>query len=244
MKNMTVIGGHPFFKHGAQRMKTLLKILAGLVLLLVVAAAGFLYTFDANQYRQEIAGLVEAVTGRPVHIGGEMNLSVYPWIGVQVSDVTVENRAGFSSRTFATIGQLDVSVKIMPLMQKRLEIDQLVLHGLEVNFEISPNGENNWSGIAAASDSNGVDKKFGLAGFAVGSIDLEDARLSWLDARTGREFTISKLSLATSAIVQGQPQLTRQTTIVACKDDQAFAPGRYSITAGTADVPVTVAKAP
>ncbi len=205
MKNMTVIGGHPFSKHGAQRMKTLLKIFAGLVLLLVVAAAGFLYTFDANQYRQEIAGLVEAVTGRPVHIGGEMDLSVYPWIGVQVSDVTVENRAGFNSRTFATIGQLDVSVKIMPLMQKRLEIDQLVLHGLEVNFEISPNGENNWSGIAAASDSNGVDKKFGLAGFAVGSIDLEDARLSWLDTRTGREFTISKLSLATSAIVQGQP---------------------------------------
>jgi hypothetical protein len=42
------------------------------------------------------------------------------------------------------------------------------------------------------------------------------------------------------AIMQGQPQVIRQTTIVACKDQRSLAAGRYVIRAGAASVPVTV----
>ena len=111
-------------------MKTFLKVFTGIILLVVIAVAGFVYTFDANKYKEEIADLAEAATGRPVRIAGDMDISLYPWIGIKINDVTIENTSGFSNKTFATIGQFDVKVKIIPLLQKRLDIDKLVLPGL------------------------------------------------------------------------------------------------------------------
>ena len=186
-------------------IKTLAKILAGLVLLFVIAVGVFLYTFDANNYKQEITELAGVMTGRTISIAGDMDISVYPWIGIKVNDVTVGNSAGFSNPVFATIGQLDVSVKIMPLLSRHLDVDKLVLHRLAVNFEKNAAGENNWSDFSEVSDSSEVESRFGLAGLAVGRIDLKEASMTWLNTNTGKQFKISKMSLGTRAVSKGQP---------------------------------------
>ena len=186
-------------------MKTFLKVFTGIVVLLVIAIAGFVYTFDANNYKEEIAELVESVTDRPISIAGDMDISLYPWIGIKINDVTIENAAGFSNKTFATIGQFDVRIKMLPLLQKRLEIDRLVLHRLALDLEINDAGENNWSGIAAVSESKNVKSGSGLAGLTIGGIDLADSRLSWVDVNTGKQLKLSNLSLSTQAVINGQP---------------------------------------
>ena len=66
-------------------MKTFLKFFASIVVLLVIAVAGFVYTFDANNYKEEIAKLAESVTGRPINIAGDMDISLYPWIGIKIN---------------------------------------------------------------------------------------------------------------------------------------------------------------
>ncbi len=186
-------------------MKTFLKVIAGIVLLLVVATAGFVYTFDANQYKEEIAGLAESVTGRPIRVGGDMQISLYPWIGIKINDVTVENTSGFSNETFATIGQFDVKVKIIPLLQKRLDIDKLVLHRLVLNLEINAAGENNWSDFAGVSKNENAGSESGLAGLTVGGIDLAESSITWVDVNTGKQLKLSNLSLSTRAMSKGQP---------------------------------------
>jgi AsmA protein len=186
-------------------IKTFLKVFAGLVVLIVIAIAGFIYTFDANNYREEITELAESVTGRPISIAGDMDISLYPWIGIKINDVTIENTPAFSNKTFATIGQFDVRIKVMPLLQKRLDIDRLVLHRLVANFEMNTAGENNWSDVAVLSDADDMKSEFGLASLSVGGIDLADSSLSWEDVNTGKQFKISKMNLSTQAINQGQP---------------------------------------
>jgi len=94
----------------------------------ILLAAGFIYTFDANKYKNEMAEVVATLIGRQVDIGGDVNISIYPWIGVKLNDLTIENNAGFTKKTFAKIGQFDINIQIMPLLEDRLEIDQLVLH--------------------------------------------------------------------------------------------------------------------
>jgi AsmA protein len=186
-------------------IKTFLKVFAGLVVLIVIAIAGFIYTFDANNYKEEITELAESVTGRPISVEGDMDISLYPWIGIKINDVTIENTPEFSNKTFATIGQFDVRIKVMPLLQKRLDIDRLVLHRLVANFEINTAGENNWSGVAGLSDADDMKSEFGLASLSVGAVDLADSSLSWVDVNTGKQFKISKMKLSTQAINQGQP---------------------------------------
>ena len=186
-------------------MKTFLKVFTGIILLVVIAVAGFVYTFDANKYKEEIADLAEAATGRPVRIAGDMDISLYPWIGIKINDVTIENTSGFSNKTFATIGQFDVKVKIIPLLQKRLDIDKLVLHRLALDLEVNAAGENNWSDFAGASDNDNAGSESGLAGFTIGGIDLADASITWVDVNTGKQLKLSNLSLSTQAISKGQP---------------------------------------
>jgi AsmA protein len=186
-------------------MKTFLKVFTGIVVLLVIAIAGFVYTFDANNYREEIAELIETVTDRPISIAGDMDISIYPWIGIKINDVTIQNAAGFSNRTFASIGQFDVRVKMLPLLKKRLEIDRLVLHRLALDLEMNAAGENNWSDIAGVSDNDNAESASGLAGLTVGGIDLADSRVTWVDVNTGKQVKLSNLSLSTQAVIEGQP---------------------------------------
>jgi len=186
-------------------MKIFLKVFAGIVVLLVIAVAGFVYTFDANKYKEEIADLAESATGRPISIAGDMDISLYPWIGIKINDVTIENTAGFSNQTFATIGQFDVRVKIIPLLKKRLDIDKLVLHRVALDFEMNAAGENNWSDLAGVSENDNVESEFGLAGLTIGGIDLADSRITWVDVNTGKQLKLSNLSLSTQAISKGQP---------------------------------------
>ncbi|MCK4705660.1 MAG: AsmA family protein, partial [Gammaproteobacteria bacterium] len=92
--------------------------------------------------------------------------------------------------------------KIMPLLEKRLDIDKLVMHRLVIDFEKNAVGENNWS---AFSGSDGVESKYGLAGLVIGGVELADTTISWLDVSADKRFKISKMSLVTVAVVKGKP---------------------------------------
>jgi AsmA protein len=188
-----------------RRMKTFLKVFAGLLVLLVIAVGVFLYTFNANDYKEELAEFAENIAGRPISISGNIDISIYPWIGIKVDNVSIENPPGFSNKTFASIGQLDIKIEIKPLLQKRLNIEKLVLHDLAVNFEKNTWGASNWSDLTATSGSAEVESKFGLDGLAIGGVEVTDANLSWLDVNTGKQFNISKMKLVTEAVIKGQP---------------------------------------
>ena len=186
-------------------MKKLFKYIFIFLLLILLALAAFIYTFDANQYKEEVAEVVSSIIGRTVTLKGNVDISVYPWIGIKLNDLSIQNSPGFSKTNFATIGRFDVRVKIVPLLQKRLDIDKLVMHRMVVDFETNEAGVNNWSDLSGASESESVESKYGLAGLVIGGIELEDAGFSWLDASTGKQFNISKMSLVTEAVVKGQP---------------------------------------
>lgn len=185
-------------------MKKLFKYILILLLLILLAVAAFVYTFDANKYKKEVAEVVALMIGQAVSIRGDVDISVYPWIGIKLNDVTVYNNSGFSRKNFATIGQFDISVKIIPLLQKRLDIDKLVMHRLVVDFEKNAAGENNWSGLSSAG-GNSVESKYGLAGLVIGGIELVDSSFSWLDVSADKLFKISRMSLVTEAVIKGQP---------------------------------------
>lgn len=186
-------------------MKKFFKVVVFLLLIVVLVVAGFVYTFDANQYKEEISQVIEELTSRPVTISGDVEISVYPWIGVKLNDMTFKNNAGFSKSNFATIGQFDISIKIIPLLKKHLDIDKLVLHRLSVDFERNASGENNWAGFADSDADENIGSKFGLAGLVIGGIEMSDANFTWFDVATNKRFEISRIGLDTEKVIIGQP---------------------------------------
>ncbi len=74
-------------------MKTWFKrILIGLVVLVLVAVVGlaiFLLTFDPNAYKYKLEELVQERYQRTLTIEGEIELSLFPRIGLSVQGVSL-----------------------------------------------------------------------------------------------------------------------------------------------------------
>ena len=196
-------------------MKSLFKALTwlvGIVVVLVAAVAiGVLTLVDPNDFKEEIAAAAKENTGRELTIVGDMEMTVFPWLGVKIGKVTLGNAAGFKSDVFAGSERVEARVQLEPLLLKQeLIMDTVTLHGLTVNLERDKAGKTNWDDLAsggssASSSSAGGSSREGLATLALGGIDLQDAKVSFIDAAQGQSVEISGLSLSTGAITPGAP---------------------------------------
>ena len=105
------------------------KILIGVVAVIVVVVVVMLllpHLIDVNQYHGEIQTQLQNRLNRPVTLGA-MNLAVCP-LRVQVQNVTIGEEPRYHSTVpFADIGELDISVKLFPLLSKTIAIESLTL---------------------------------------------------------------------------------------------------------------------
>ena len=105
------------------------KIIIGVVAVVVVFVVVMLalpHFIDVNQYRGEIQSQLQTRLNRPVKLGA-MSLAVFP-LRVQVQDVAIAEDPRFRTNVpFAQVGELDISVKLLPLLSKTIAIHSLTL---------------------------------------------------------------------------------------------------------------------
>ncbi len=202
-------------------MKGPLKWIAaivGVIVLLIVSAAILLpMIIDPNDHKPEIIAQVKEQTGRDLRIDGDISLTVFPWIGVEIGKVALGNAAGFDDPVFASTDKVSIRVKLLPLFSKRLEMGTVTIHGLTLNLARDAGGRSNWDDLAKAGDGAGSterstssDAPAGSDGsaavaLAIGGLDIKDANLSWNDASSGQRFKIGNLTIQTGAISSGEP---------------------------------------
>jgi len=194
-------------------MARLLKLIGALVGILaalaVVAVIVLPLVIDPNDYKEEIAAEVARQTGRTLNIEGDMALSVFPWLGLDIGPAQLSNAAGFEEPYMARMETVQVRVKLLPLLKKQFEVDTVRLNGLELNLARDKDGRTNWADLAGepaadkekTADAAGGDKAGdGLAGLAIGGIEVADARLTWDDRTTATRYEITDLAFTTGAI--------------------------------------------
>ncbi len=123
-------------------MRKVAIVIVVLVVIVVVAILALPHLIDINQYRGQIQAQLQQRLNRPVQLG-EMSLGVFP-LRVEVKDVTIGDDPSFGSNVpFAQVGQLDVSVKLLPLLSKNIEVDSLDLK--RPRIEIIRNAQGVWN---------------------------------------------------------------------------------------------------
>lgn len=189
-------------------LKILLIVLAGLVGLLAVAAIGLLLFFDPNDYRDEIAAEVEKATGRELAIEGDLSLSVFPWVAVEVGRTRLANAQGFGPEPFATFERAELSVRLLPLILRReLAVGTAALDSLVLNLEVAENGATNWDDLAAAGEEPAApeDEEAGATRLDIAGVEVENATIHYSDAQAGSTYAVNGLSLNTGRIAGGTP---------------------------------------
>jgi AsmA protein len=184
-----------------------------LLLLLVVAIAVLPMIVDPNDFKPGISEAVESSTGRTLSIEGDLELSVFPWLGISIGPSTLSNAEGFSSRPFAQVRQVQIRVKLLPLLSRQLVMDTVVLQGLRVSLETAASGRNNWQDLAGdkAVEAPPVEEapepaSTGpvLAGLAIGGVEISDANIVWDDRQTDSHYQVDDFNLKTGAIGSGK----------------------------------------
>ncbi len=132
-------------------MKGIIKwglIALGCLILLVAGAVMLIPRFvDIKQYKPEIEQLVSEQAGRPFSIGDDMDLSVFPWVGVKLSDLKLGNPKGFSALDMVTIKTFEVRLKVMPLLSKQIEVKTFLIDSPQIYLEKDKNGKGNWENL-------------------------------------------------------------------------------------------------
>lgn len=113
------------------------------IVVLVVAAALIIpHVVDINDYHAQIQSQLEKKLGRQVSLG-PMSLSLFP-PSFQVSNAVIgENKDFNSSHPFATADKLAVSVKLMPLLHKEVDVKSLQLD--RPHIELIRNAQGEWN---------------------------------------------------------------------------------------------------
>ena len=190
------------------------KILGGLAgALIVLIAAGLLavwWLVNPNDYKGRIADSVKESTGRELVLKGDIKLSVFPWIALELGPASLGNPPGFGEEPFLAFNHAAVRVKLLPLLAKRLEIARVELDGLDLRLRKNPEGTGNWEDFGHAkktAPSTGGDEFSGplptLAGIRVtqGRVSYQGIVVEKFNFETGAfsEHGVTPVSIAFDA---------------------------------------------
>ena len=223
----------------ARLLKIILSIVTAFFLLVIIAAVTLPFFIDPNDFKPEIQTAVKESTGRELLIDGNLELSVFPWIGISTGKLSLSNAEGFSDKPFAEISESDVKVKLIPLLSKKVEISRIVLKGLVLNLAKNKQGKNNWDDLSSSEDTKNQDHLAAksdqktseqetteqdnaslLAAFAIGGISIEQASISWDDQQQDKHTKINDFNLKTDKLVFDQPIAIDLSLTVINKDPE------------------------
>ncbi|MFP4161811.1 MAG: AsmA family protein, partial [Ectothiorhodospira sp.] len=200
--------------------KRSLVVLTVLLVVLVILAGVVLITVDPNDYKEEISAAVEKRTGRTLEIQGDIGLSLFPRLGLELGETTLSNAEGFPGDHFARIRQVDVSVALLPLLRRELEVQEVRLEGLDLNLARDAQGRGNWEDLTETPSADEVppeetpatDGEAGegetvppvLRGVDIAGVVVRDARAQWRDAGSDTEITIDPFDLTLGHLRLGE----------------------------------------
>ncbi|HJX34213.1 MAG TPA: AsmA family protein [Desulfatiglandales bacterium] len=132
-------------------MKKMIKwlgIIAGALAVLIILILIIIpFFFDLQTYKPLIEREASKVIGRPLTIGGDLKLSLFPWAGLAFSDLHIGNADGFTEKDFVYIKSFDVKVKFLPLLLKDIQVKKLVIAGPRIMLEKTKDSRANWQGL-------------------------------------------------------------------------------------------------
>jgi AsmA protein len=191
-------------------LKRLVLAVVIIVLVFVGAAVVLVLTVDPNDYKSLIVQQVDKATGRKLELAGDIQLSFFPWLGLQLGQAQLSNAKGFGEAPFARVEDVQVRVALLPLFRGEVRADTVRLKGLEVNLAKNKQGVSNWDDLVTASEQEVQEQDTGESqsaplALAVGGIEIDDAALHWQDAQSGADVRIAPFNLSTGTLRLGEP---------------------------------------
>lgn len=118
------------------------SLITGLILISVVVISLKVY-FTSHRLEKLVLPQLEKTIGRDLSINN-INLKFWPQLGVAVDKMKVANPSGFAEGDVAQLDSFVLAVELIPLLQKRIVIEELILSNLHLKLIKKEDGTTNY----------------------------------------------------------------------------------------------------
>lgn len=204
-------------------MKRVLLIVSGIAALLIIAAFSVPFFIPKSVYKNQIENAATNALQRDVTLAGDVKISVFPHISASVEQVSVANPDGFATPNMIEAGALRGSVKWMPLLSRRVDVQEIAFVDADVFLQRKADGNTNWEFASSKEASPPPEGTNGSFDAGIESAILKNASLIFQDDQSGETYKLSELDLEASLRGMDQPL-------------SATASGRFQEQAFTVDI--------
>ncbi|MGR5119180.1 AsmA family protein [Vibrio astriarenae] len=134
-------------------MKKLFIALGVIVVVLIGAVVALVTLVNPNQFKPLIVEQVKKNTGYELVIDGDLSWEFFPSIGLSIGRTELRNPPGFSQQNLFAVDRVGVDVSVMPLLEQKLEIGNVVLDGATVSIERLNDGSTNLDPLTQNKES-------------------------------------------------------------------------------------------
>jgi len=130
-------------------------VVVGVLLLLVIAIQLF---FPVEKAKALAIEKGSAALGRPITIR-DVSVSFWGGLGVKLDSVVIGNPPGFVGERFLTAENVDIKLRLLPLLMKEVKVDRFIVNRPTVSMLKLADGSNNFSFGAVDSALPAADVK-------------------------------------------------------------------------------------
>src|SRR5271163_200255 len=167
------------------------RVLSGLVVVIGLLLGALLLAVrlwvNPDNYKGRIVAAVKETTGRDLQLTGDIKLSVFPWVVLEVGPARLGNPPGFGGEPFVSFTHAALRVRVLPLLRGQLEVSRVELEGLDLRLRRNADGRGNWQDArpssASASPSGAAGNRPSRSFASFGQVSMRDGRVSYEDIR-------------------------------------------------------------
>jgi uncharacterized protein involved in outer membrane biogenesis len=199
----------------SRKAKVWLIVVSIPVILIIGAIVALKAYFTSDRLKALIVPRIEETTHRSVALN-DINLSVFPNIGVDVDGFSLSNRKGegFSTQPFVTLDRLSVRVNLMPLLGGNVEVTKVIVEQPKLLVETNKAGVTNYSDMTQSAGSkpeSGSKSSSSMAGFLLSNFQIVNGSVDYVDYKgnsamhvRGLDNTMSMRGSADGATIDGK----------------------------------------
>jgi AsmA protein len=204
--------------------KYILTAVGALIVIILIAIAIIAATFNPNDYKPMIIKMVQEKKQRTLAIPGDIKLTFFPKIGVDLGKVSLSEHA--NPAEFASITSARVSLAFWPLLSKHAVVDQISVDGINVNLKRNKDGTFNFDDLLTKPDATKEDSAKDESGkaasspvnFNIDSVHIGKAHVLFDDQQQNRKVELVDVNLDTGEIANNVP--SKATLTAGLKNNQ------------------------
>jgi len=182
-------------------MKILLRILAVIALIVVVAAVGLVYFIRSGDHTSTIEQAVADSTGYELTIAGDLNVEFFPRLGLTLSDVRLRNPG--QRQELLSTSEVVLRVNLRQLLSGNVQVEELLADNFHVNYYVNADGSSIWD-VAGMTDMDSQEDSDGDSGdssgienLTVDRISINNTSIDYQDLSAGSRYQVNNFNLET-----------------------------------------------